>query len=111
MGNLPVAEAGQQSGSPFGPILPFILIVAVFYFLILRPQQKQKKEHQRMLESLKINDRVMTSSGMIGKICNIKADKNTVVIRVDDTTNAKIEFRKSSITAVLTKEEDNGETS
>ena len=101
-----------QAANPMGMLLPFIMMFGVLYLLIIRPQQRQKKEHQRMLESLKIGDKVATSSGMIGKISNIKNEKNIVVLKVDETTNTKIEFQKTSIVAVLdSKEGDNDEAS
>ncbi|MCK9328873.1 MAG: preprotein translocase subunit YajC [Candidatus Cloacimonetes bacterium] len=97
----------SQGGGIFGMLLPMILMFGVIYLMILKPQQKQKKEHQAMLNNLKINDKVITSSGIIGKITNIKEDKNILVIRVDETTNTKIEFQKSSIVGVIEKEEKN----
>lgn len=97
-------QAGQQ-GSLIGMFLPFIMMIGVVYLLIIKPQQKQKKEHANMLENLKINDKVITSSGIIGKITAIKNDKNIIVLRVDETTNTKIEFQKSSVVALLEKEE------
>ena len=98
-------ETTPQAGSPLGMLLPFIMMIGVLYLLIIRPQQKQKKEHQKMLENLAVGDKVITSSGMIGKITNIKNEKNIVVLKVDDTTNTKIEFQKSSIVAVIDNKE------
>ena len=101
-----VQDVAQQTGSPVQMLLPFIMMIGVVYLLIIRPQQKQKKEHQNMLSNLKIGDKVVTSSGMIGKISNIKNEKNIVVLKVDD--NTKIEFQKTSIIAILdSKEDDN----
>ena len=100
-------EVAQVASNPFGMLLPLIMIIGVFYFLIIRPQQKQKKEHQNLLDNLKVGNKVATSSGIIGKIANIKNEKNIVVLKVDDTTKTKIEFQKSCIVAVLeSKEED-----
>ena len=104
-------EVAQVASNPLGMLFPILMMIAVLYFLMIRPQQKQKKEHQRMLDSLKINDKVITSSGIIGKITNIKTEKNIIVLRVDDTTNTKIEFQKSSVVSLLEKEEGNAETS
>lgn len=83
--------------------LPFIFIGAIFYFLIIRPQQKKQKEHQNMIDAISINDEVYTSGGMKGKVVNIKKDKNIIVLRVDDTTGTKIEFQRSAVTTVLSK--------
>lgn len=82
-----------QTVSPIINLVPLILIFAVFYFLLIRPQKKQEKEHKNMLSVLKKNDEVVTSSGIHGTIVNIK-DK-TVTLRIDD--NVKIEIEKNCI--------------
>ncbi|MCL2064317.1 MAG: preprotein translocase subunit YajC [Candidatus Cloacimonetes bacterium] len=104
-----LATTAAQPQNPMGMLLPFIMMIGVVYLLIIRPQQKQRKEHQKMLDSLKINDKVVTSSGMIGKITNIKNEKNTIILRVDDNTNTKIEFQKSSVVSILDSKEEDGE--
>ena len=63
------ADEITQKGSTFGNFMPIILIVAVFYFIIIRPQQKKNKEHQNKLNSLVKGDEVITSGGIIGTIC------------------------------------------
>jgi len=73
--------------------IPLIFLFLVFYFLIIRPQQKKQKEHQAMIANLKKNDEVVTSGGIHGVIVNVK-DK-TFVLRVDE--NVKIEVDKGSI--------------
>jgi len=88
-------------------LLPFVMMFGVVYLLLIRPQQKQKKEHQNMLSNLKVNDRVVTSSGIIGKIMTIKDDKGIIVLRVDEATNTKIEIQKHVVMSVLEKEENN----
>ena len=84
---------------------PFILMFGILYLLIIRPQKKKQKEAQNMLENLKINDIVITNGGMIGKIVNIKKEKNLIVLRVDETTNTKIEFQKNAIAGLVPQEE------
>lgn len=76
-------------------LIPFALMFAVLYFLIIRPQQKRAKEHQSMLGTLKKGDRVVTSSGMFGTIFAIQDDQNKVVLKISD--DIKVEFVKSSI--------------
>ncbi len=85
-------------------VIPFALMFFVIYFFMIRPQAKKQKEHQAMLDSLQINDKVITSSGIIGVIVNIKSDKNIIVVRVDDTTGTRIEFQKSSIVGKVSNE-------
>ncbi|MBD3217591.1 MAG: preprotein translocase subunit YajC [candidate division Zixibacteria bacterium] len=76
-------------------LIPFALMFAVLYFLIIRPQQKRSKEHQSMLGTLKKGDRVVTSSGMFGTIFAMQDDQNKVVLKISD--DIKVEFVKSSI--------------
>jgi len=105
MFNIILAEA-QTAGQPnaIAQFLPFILMFVILYFLIIRPQRKRQKEHQSLLDNLKINDEVTTNAGIVGKIVNIKKDKDTVVIRVDDTTGTKIEFVRSAVAGIVKNE-------
>ncbi len=79
-------------GSPW-PLL--IGIVAIFYFLLLRPQMKEQKRRREMLSTLKKNDRVVTNGGMIGVISAISDDE--VTLKVDDSQNVRIRFTRSAI--------------
>ena len=89
-------QAGSaDQPNPFISFLPFVFLILILYFLIIRPQQKRQKDHQRLLGDLKINDMVITSGGIIGKIANIKKEKDTVILKVDD--NTKIEVRRIAI--------------
>jgi preprotein translocase subunit YajC len=102
-----VAHAmGAQGGQDGGGILvwlPWILIFVIFYFLLIRPQQKRQKTHRLLLESLRKGDKVVTSSGMYGTIVGINDKENTLVLRVSE--NVKIEFLKSSIAGRVSKGE------
>ncbi|RKY60541.1 MAG: preprotein translocase subunit YajC [Candidatus Latescibacterota bacterium] len=90
------AEEGRPAaGGGLGAFLPLILIFLVMYLLIIRPQQKRQKEHQRMLESLEKGDRVVTSGGIHGEIVGFKEREGTVVLKVAD--NVKIEISRSAI--------------
>jgi preprotein translocase subunit YajC len=95
--------ASRQVGMVGGlmQFMPFIMIFAVMYFLMIRPQKKKQQEHQQMLENLQIHDKVVTSGGIIGKIISIKKEKNIVTIRVDETTNAKIDIQRTAIAGVI----------
>jgi preprotein translocase subunit YajC len=77
-------------------LLPFVFMIVIFYFLLIRPQQRRQKEHQRLLSSLKTGDRVVTSGGIHGLIANVK--DTTVLLKVAD--NVKIEVDKSAISNV-----------
>lgn len=74
--------------------VPLIFIFFVFYFLIIRPQQKKQKEHREMIKNLKKNDEVVTNGGIHGTIVNVK--EKTFILRLDE--NLKIEIDKGSIT-------------
>lgn len=90
----------HASGGGFDPmqLMPIVMIGAVFYFLLLRPQQKKTKNHQEMLKSLHKGDRVITSGGIIANIHKIVNDTE-VLIEVED--HVKIRVLKSMIIEVM----------
>ncbi|MBG0773903.1 preprotein translocase subunit YajC [Oleidesulfovibrio alaskensis] len=65
------AEAGAQGGNPIMSFVPLILMFAIFYFMLIRPQQKKAKEHREMLGNLKKGDRVITGGGLYGRIVEV----------------------------------------
>jgi preprotein translocase subunit YajC len=87
-------EGGFMSG--LGTFLPIILIFVIFYFLLIRPQQKRQKEHQRMIEQLKRGDNVVTAGGIHGTVVGVAENIATVEI----APNVKVKITKSSIAAV-----------
>ncbi len=89
------APAGQQPNMLMS-MLPLVFIFVIFYFLLIRPQQKKAKEHQKLVESVKTGDRVVTNAGIHGTVANVK-DK-TVIVKVAD--NVKIEFDRGAIVTV-----------
>ena len=97
-------QAGTEAqGSPFVSFLPIVFLLLIMYFLMIRPQQKKQKEHVKLLDELKVNDVVITTGGIIGKITNIKKEKDIVVIKVDDATNTKLEIRRVAIAGLWTE--------
>lgn len=92
---LGIAQAQGQSpaGSPFASFLPLVLIFGVFYFLIILPQSKKAKVHQKMLAELKKGDDVLTSGGILGRIMDIKDD--VVTLNVDD--GVKLRVQRSAV--------------
>ncbi len=87
--SLAYAQSGQASGpSALEAMVPFILIFAVFYFLMIRPQSKQRKLHNKFLSELKRGDEVVTVSGVLGRVEGI-TDK-IVVLEVSDDTKIKV---------------------
>ncbi|MCH7548080.1 MAG: preprotein translocase subunit YajC [Candidatus Krumholzibacteriota bacterium] len=92
----------EGGGSPFSMFIPIIGMLVIFYFLLIRPQQKRQKETQRMIESLRKGDRVVTTSGLYGNIIGIK--ENMVVLKIAE--NVKVEMLKSAVTGLVEKAED-----
>ena len=79
-------SAGQASG--FTALLPMIIIFAIFYFLLIRPQQKKAKEHRSMIDALKQGDRVITNGGIYGKVTNVN-DPETITLEIADRVRVK----------------------
>lgn len=79
-----------------GQLILLPVFFAVFYFLLIRPQQKKQKEHQQLVTSVKTGDKVTTAGGIHGIVANVK--ETTFLVKVAD--NVKIEFDKSAITSV-----------
>jgi len=78
----------QAQGSLLTSLLPLVVLFAIFYFLIIRPQQKQAKEHKEMLAALKKGDKVITSGGLMAEV--IKAEDDYVKAKINDDTVVKI---------------------
>ena len=88
-------DGGQASqANPIATLIPIGLMIVIFYFLLIRPQQKKEKDRKKMISDIKEGDRVLTVGGMYGIVSDFK-DDNTVVLKVSG--NTKIEFAKSSI--------------
>ncbi|MDR2782416.1 MAG: preprotein translocase subunit YajC [Treponema sp.] len=87
---------GAAGGNALVSFVPFILIIAIFYFLIIRPQNKKQKETQKMLGALKKGDKIVTIGGIHGTIQKVK--EGSVIVKVDE--NTKMEFSRSAISSV-----------
>lgn len=97
--------AGQQGGGAVGvltSLFPLILIFIIFYFLLIRPQQKRAKEHKQMLDNLKKGDKVITSGGIYGVIESVGT--NTVTLKIAE--NVKVKFGKGYIAALRPPSEE-----
>jgi preprotein translocase subunit YajC len=98
------AESGAtQTGSPFNSMI-FMLVAffAIMYFLTIRPNQKKEKARRDMLASLAKGDEVITSGGICGTVVGLS--EKTVVLRVSDDANVKIEFLRGAISQVTSRE-------
>lgn len=83
----------------FGGFAYLLLIIGIFYFFIIRPQQKQKKERDLMLAALQKGDNVVTLGGIYGKVLGFKNEDKVVVLKVDTNTNLDID--RTAITQVV----------
>ena len=91
-----------MSGQGIAQFIPLILIFIIFYFFLIRPQQKRVKDHKAMVESLKKGDEVITSGGIIGVVDRVMNDDRLEVIIGEET---KVQIIRSTITSLLKKEE------
>jgi preprotein translocase subunit YajC len=99
----------NQPPNMFGMVVPMLVIFALFYFMMIRPQKRQQKELRDMVHTVKENDRVVTIGGIYGVVTNVQRDAERVTIRVDEATGTKIKVGMSAISRVLSAEDtDNG---
>lgn len=89
----------MEQNSAMMQLIPFIAIAAIFYFLLIRPQNKQLKETKLMLEALKPGDRVLTRGGMLGMITSVRETE----VELEIAKNVKAAFARSAIASVLTE--------
>jgi preprotein translocase subunit YajC len=93
--------AAAPASNPFGLLFPLLIMGVFLYFLAIRPMRKQEKERKGLLETLKKNDRVVTSGGIIGVIANIRDKDDEVTLKVDENSNVRLRVTRSSIVRVL----------
>ena len=96
------AQAAGGAGGAFGSFIPLILIFAIMYFLLIRPQQKKVKEHQAMIEAVRRGDQVVTAGGLIGKVVKVKDDNE---VELELAQGVKVRVVKSTLSQVLSKTE------
>lgn len=91
-----------MEGGAFAQFLPLILIFAIMYFLLIRPQQKKVKEHQAMVSALRRGDQVVTQGGLIGKVTKVKDDNE---LEVELAEGVRVRVVQSTIATVMSKTE------
>ena len=94
--------AGAGPGGAFASFVPLILIFAIMYFLLIRPQQKKAKEHKAMIEALRRGDQVLTQGGIIGKVSKVNDDG---VIEVEIADGVRVKMPRHTIAQVMSKTE------
>ncbi len=89
-----------QAGSAFGGLMPLLIIFIFFYLFLIRPQQKQRKEHEKMLNDLKKDDKIITSGGLYATVVSVNAD----VVEAKIADNIRVKIVKSTIVNVVKDE-------
>jgi preprotein translocase subunit YajC len=96
------AAGSAGAGSLIGSMLPLVLIFAIMYFLLIRPQQKKMRDLKAMIEAVRRGDQVLTSGGIIGKVTKVGDDN---VVEVEIAEGVKVKIVKSTISQVMSKTE------
>ncbi len=109
--SLLIAQATQSAAHPPQPsmismVMPILLIFAVFYFIAIRPKQKEQKEKQAMLGQMKKYDKIVTIGGIHGTVVEIRDTE--VIVKVDDNTNTRMKFSRGAIQRVVNPEGEKG---
>lgn len=95
------AAPAMSGGDMLAQFLPLIVIFAIFYFLLIRPQQKKMREHQTMLGALRKGDRVVTGGGILGTVVHVENEE----VGIEIATGVTVRVQKGSISQVLSKTE------
>lgn len=93
--------AAPTEATPLSGLLPVIIMIVLFYFLLIRPQQKKIKDHKKMVEALRRGDKIITAGGIFGSIARV--DDDALLVEIADDTKIKID--KGSVSTVLTRSE------
>jgi preprotein translocase subunit YajC len=93
-------QPGGGQGSQIMSFLPIIFIFVIFYFLLIRPQQKRSKEHRALLSNIKVGDTVLTTGGIYGKITGMRED----IITVEISDKVRVKLNRGNIAGVVKQE-------
>ncbi|MBS7337849.1 MAG: preprotein translocase subunit YajC [Thermoguttaceae bacterium] len=96
--------AAPAGSGPFQAVLMIFVVLLALFFIFILPAKSRDKQMQKLLDSIKINDRVLTTGGVIGTVYSIDRQAGEVVLRVDDNNNVKVHFAISSVYYVFNKE-------
>ena len=91
------AAGGAGAGAAFAQFIPLILIFAIMYFLMIRPQQKRAKQHREMVSALKKGDQVVTQGGIIGKVASVRDDE----IEVEIASGVRVRVVRATVAQVI----------
>jgi preprotein translocase subunit YajC len=88
-----MAAAGDAGGSPWLQLVPFVLVLAIFYFIILLPMRKKQQKVQQFLESLKVGDKVVTTGGIYGQVTRISGE----MVQLQIADKVRIDISKAAV--------------
>lgn len=91
-------QSAAQEVNPIMGFMPMIFILVIFYFFLIRPQQKRQKDLQKMIDTLKKGDKIVTAGGLIGTVSSVQNDY--IVMKVGEGESTKLEILKSSVTGI-----------
>ena len=94
------AAGPASAGGGLDMLIPFVLIIPIFYFLLIRPQQKKMKDHRALIAGVKRGDRIVTGGGIIGQVTKVIGDNE---VQVEISEGVRVRVVRSSITEVLSK--------
>ncbi|MBI4341853.1 MAG: preprotein translocase subunit YajC [Candidatus Omnitrophica bacterium] len=92
-------EQAAVAPSPLAMLMPFLVMFAIFYLLVFRPQSKAKKEHEQMVKGLKKHDEVVTTGGLFGTVVNVKPE--SITLKIDE--NVRVEVEPSAVVRLVKK--------
>ncbi|HMR30417.1 MAG TPA: preprotein translocase subunit YajC [Geminicoccaceae bacterium] len=96
------AQAAGPSGAfDFISLLPLVMIFVVFYFLLIRPQQKKMRDHRSMIDAIKKGDQVVTAGGIIGRVAKVEAGESTVMVEI--APNVQVKVARQTISDIVNK--------
>jgi preprotein translocase subunit YajC len=109
---LPLLAQQEKNGvtsSLWFQLWPFLIIGVLFYFMLIAPERRKRKEMEQLLANIKKNDQVVTIGGIVGTVVNASPNSAVVTLRVDDGNNTRIRVLRSAIARVGAPEEGSGE--
>ena len=93
----------QPLSSQLMQMVPFLAVIPIFYFLLIRPQQQQDRKRREMINQLKKNDKVLTAAGFYGTVVSIDPDGDRVTLKIDEDGKVRVAFARSGIVRVVTE--------
>ncbi len=102
------APAGEPATSPLMQLVPFLAVLPIFYFLLIRPQQQQDRKRKEMINQIKKNDKVLTAAGFYATVVSIDPDGDRIVLKIDEEGKVRVAFARSGIVRVVNEATDKG---